>query len=104
MDEPGLMDNDRLPLTSPVGQFDLTDPMAIFFKNLMHPKHVVDLTLNNKEDNRGDGNTIKISRLRNTQIARYHVRLTPFSLIDCFQSVDQLPLNAAVPLTARIDW
>jgi hypothetical protein len=55
------MDDDRLPLTSPVGQFDLTDPMAIFFKNLMHPKHVVNLTPNNKEDNGGDGNTTEVS-------------------------------------------
>jgi hypothetical protein len=61
MGEPGLMDDDRLPLTSPVGQFDLTDPMAIFFKNLMHPKHVVNLTPNNKEDNGGDGNTTEVS-------------------------------------------
>jgi hypothetical protein len=61
MDEPGLMDDDRLPLISPVGQFDLTDPMAIFFKSLVHPKHVVDLTLNNKEDDGGDGNATKVS-------------------------------------------
>jgi stress response protein SCP2 len=97
------MDDHRLPLTSPVGQVDLIDPTAIFFKTLVHPKHVVDLTLNNKEDD-GDGNATKVSWLRNTQPARYHVRLTPFSLIDCFQSVDQLPSNAAVPLAARTDW
>ena len=98
------MDDHRLPLTSPVGQFDLTDPTAIFFKTLVHPKHVVDLTLNNKEDDGGDGNATKVSWLRNIQTARYHVRLTPFSLIDCFQSVNQLPSNAAVPLAARTDW
>src|SRR5271155_5442932 len=104
MDEPGLMDDDRLPLISPVGQFDLTDPMAISFKNLVHPKHVVDVTLNNEEDDGGDGNATKVSWLRNTQIAQYPVRLTLFSLIDCFQSVDQPPLNAAVPLAAPIGW
>jgi hypothetical protein len=44
-----------------VGQFDLIDLMAIFFKNLVHPKYVVNLTLNNKEDDGGDGNIIKVS-------------------------------------------
>ena len=56
-----LIDNDRLPLTSPMSQFNLTDPMIIFFKNLVHPKHVVNLTLNNKEDNGGDGNATKVN-------------------------------------------
>jgi hypothetical protein len=97
------MDNYRLPLTSPMGQFDLTDPTAIFFKNLVHPKHVVNLTLKNKEDDGGDGNTTKISWLGDTQIARYHVRLTLFSSIDCFQGINQLLLNAAVHLAARTD-
>jgi hypothetical protein len=65
VNKPGLINNYRLLLTSSVSQFNLTDPTAIF-KNLMHPKHVVNLTLNNKEDDGGNDNAIKISWLRNT--------------------------------------
>jgi hypothetical protein len=61
VNKPGLINNYRLLLTSSVSQFNLTDPTAIFFKNLMHPKHVVNLTLNNKEDDGGNDNAIKIS-------------------------------------------
>jgi hypothetical protein len=75
------MDDHRLPLISSVGQSNLTDPTAIFFKNLAYPKHVVDFTLNNKGDDSGDSNATKVSWLRNTQTARYHVKLTLFSLI-----------------------
>jgi hypothetical protein len=61
-------------------------------KSLARPKQVIDLTLDDDDDSKGDDDVFtEVSWLRNTRMARYRGRLNPTPLTGRFQVADQLP-------------